>query len=108
MTPTEITTAARRAWAEDEEGVAQRETRTALDDDEPDTEPLPGWTTGFRCGVENDDGYPVETLWKGWSAGCRRLDGSAVHKRFLRAYAAGERDRATIDERALGNVEAQP
>ena len=100
MTPTEITTAARRAWAEDEEGVAQRETRTALDDDEPDTDPLTGWTTGFRCGVENDDGYPVETLWKGWSAGCRRLDGSAVHKRFLRGYEAGKAWRAQIDEQA--------
>ena len=72
------------AWAEDEEGVAQIETRTALDDDEPDTEPLIGWWTGFRCGVENDDGYPVETLWKGWSAGCPDLDGSAVHRRFVR------------------------
>lgn len=92
-----VLTLAKLTWIEDEENATRR------------TPTMPvGWIGGYNAGLTNDGTYDRDTLWTGYRAGCPDLDGSPVHQRWLRAYAAGERDRAKIDEQARGNVEAQP
>lgn len=90
MTHADIATAARHAWVQDEEGRAQRDARAVLDDDEPNADPLIGWMPGFVSAAEPIGLYTVDELWRGYRATGSDLDGSAVHKRFLRGYAAGK------------------
>lgn len=100
-TPTPLNAAilalAKLAWIEDEENATRR------------TPIMPvGWIGGYNAGLTNDGAYDRDMLWTGYRAGCPELDGSTVHQRWLRAYAAGEHDRAKIDEQARESGEVTP